>query len=297
MRGIFYQLLKEEMHRDENLFLVTADMGLGLIDPFRENFPNRFLNVGIAEQNMIGVASGLCNMGFRPVCYTISNFLTLRCYEQIRNDICLHDYPAILVGTSTGFDNGVLGPTHHVIDDIGAIKVLPGISIYSPATVAGIERVFEDLMQNPTVPAYVRIGKGKYEIEPLSDGINHMVIDNDSSTLIITHGVTLNYCVEAAKTDQTFDVFCMNKIRPLEASELLPLFQKYKRMIVVEDHVVNSGLYNMLCQFFVEHQPLSCQLQNISLPEGYAEKVGDKDYFSDFYGYSPDKIKQFVEVN
>ena len=127
MRNTFFDLLENRMHEDTSLFLIVADMGLGLVEKIQNKFPDRFLNVGISEQNMIGIASGLCNVGFRPFCYTISNFLIQRCFEQIRNDICLHNYPVTLVGTSTGFDNGLLGPTHQVIDDIGCIKILPNI--------------------------------------------------------------------------------------------------------------------------------------------------------------------------
>ncbi len=122
MRTIFFELLKSGMRTDPSLFLVTADMGLGLVEPFQQEFPDRFINVGIAEQNMAGVCAGLCNIGFRPLCYTISNFLVERCFEQLRNDVCLHDYPVTFIGTSTGFDNGNLGPTHHVVDDIGCVK-------------------------------------------------------------------------------------------------------------------------------------------------------------------------------
>lgn len=135
MRNEFFKLLEEEMRRDESLFFIAADMGLGLVEPIQREFPDRFLNIGISEQNMIGIAAGLCNTGFRPFCYTISNFITERCFEQIRNDVCLHKYPVTIVGTSTGFDNGLLGPTHQILDDIGCMKILPEMNIYSPGSV------------------------------------------------------------------------------------------------------------------------------------------------------------------
>ena len=108
MRSDYFKLLTDEMRKDEKIFFLMADTGYNLVEPLFEEFPDRTLNVGIAEQNMIGIAAGLVNMGFKPVCYAISQFLIHRCYEQIRNDLCHHDYPVILVGTSTGLDNGAV---------------------------------------------------------------------------------------------------------------------------------------------------------------------------------------------
>jgi len=281
------------MHEDESLYLIAGDMGLGLIEPIQNEFPDRFINVGIAEQNMIGVAAGLCNVGFRPFCYTISNFLVQRCFEQIRNDICLHKYPITLIGSSTGFDNGLLGPTHQIIDDIGCIKVLPNINIYSPSSCRSTRMVFEDIMKNKQ-PAYIRIGKGSYDIQALEDDVNHMVVMNDKSDiLIITHGTLLENCVRAANINNNFSIYCMNKIKPLNKTKIRELFEKYSKIVVIEDHIVTSGLYNSLCQCLVEMQYKQTHLYHIGPPEIYEDIVGDKDYFADKYGYSAEKIAQW----
>ena len=294
MRKEFFKLLKKKMHEDESIFLIVADMGLGLIEPIQKEFSDRFLNVGIAEQNMIGVAAGLCNVGFRPFCYTISNFLIQRCFEQIRNDICLHKYPITLVGTSTGFDNGLLGPTHQIIDDIGCVKTLPNLNIYSPSSISSIRIAFEDIMKNKQ-PTYIRVGKGSYDIEALEDDINHMIIINDKSDiLIITHGTILENCVKASKINNNFSIYCMNKIKPLNKTKIREIFKKYSKIVIIEDHFVTSGLYNSLCQFLVEMQYKQTNLYHIGTPEVYEERVGDKHYFANKYGYSPEKIAQFI---
>jgi transketolase len=129
MRGAFLDKLFQQMEIDETIFFLTADMGINLVEKFEEKYPDRFLNVGIAEQNLIGVAAGLAESGMRPYVYTISNFLVHRCLEQIRNDIVLHNLPVVLIGTSTGYDNGPLGPTHHMLEDWGTISNLQGIKI------------------------------------------------------------------------------------------------------------------------------------------------------------------------
>ena len=136
MRGKILDALFESMKVDENIFFLTADMGIGLIERFKEKFPNRFLNVGIAEQNLIGIAAGLVNLGYKPFVYTISNFAIHRCFEQIRNEIGLHKYKITILGTSCGYDNAPLGPTHHVIDDWSALSNIPNIDIFCPSSVS-----------------------------------------------------------------------------------------------------------------------------------------------------------------
>src|SRR5258705_2855187 len=249
MRSVFFELLKSKMKSDKRLFLVTADMGFGLIEQFEQLFPERLVNVGIAEQNQAGICAGLCNAGFRPMCYTISNFLVERCFEQVRNDICLHDYPVTLIGTSTGFDNGGLGPTHHVVDDIGCVKALPNIRIYSPSTVSAMRIAFEEILNEPK-PAYLRIGKGAYDLSIQSNRINHMVADSaKADMLVITHGNILENIMKGLAGDETISVYCMNRLKPLPGKELEELFSRFPVILVVEDHFAGSGLFNSLCQF------------------------------------------------
>lgn len=294
MRTAFFELLKNQMRLDDKLFLVVADMGLGLVEQFQKEFPNRFINVGIAEQNMIGISAGLCNASFRPICYTKSNFLIQRCFEQIRNDICLHKYPVVLVGTTTGFDDGRLGPTHQVIDDIGCIKALPEINIYSPSTVSSVRLVFEEILKNKK-PAYVRIGKGSFDINLSNTNVNQMVISSKlSDILVITHGNILEDCVKAASINHKFSIYCMNKIKPLDKDSLNLLFKKYSKIVVIEDHFVSSGLYNTLCQYLVESNSHKTKLYSIAPLGRYEEIVGDKAFFADRYGFSPPKINKFV---
>jgi transketolase len=159
MRGQIIDAIFQRMATNPDIFFLTADMGINLVEKFAEKYPNRFLNVGIAEQNLVGVSAGLANLGFRPFAYTISNFAVHRCFEQIRNDIGIHDYPLVLLGTSTGYDNAPLGPTHHIIDDWGAIKSIPKIDIYCPSSVTYAAFLVDYLLLAER-PAYVRIPKG-----------------------------------------------------------------------------------------------------------------------------------------
>jgi transketolase len=296
MRGEFFKLLKEEMGKDKSVFLLIADMGLGLVEPIQKEFPDRYLNIGISEQNMIGIAAGLCNTGFRPFCYTISNFLIERCYEQIRNDMCLHKYPVTLVGTSTGFDNGMLGPTHQVIDDIGCLKALPEIAIYSPGSISCIGKIFSEIKMEKR-PAYVRIGKSSYKTPAPPESINHMVVKSSKpDVLAITHGTMLENCIAAAGMTSRLSVYAMNKVKPLEPEKIKALFREYSKIVVIEDHFGTSGLYNSLCQYLADFRDVKPALYSLSTPGKYEEVVGNSAFFADRYGYSPAKIASFVET-
>lgn len=294
MRNRFFELLKSRMLNDKSIFLIVADMGLGIVEEFEKNFPDQFLNVGIAEQNMIGVAAGLCNIGYRPFCYTISNFITQRCFEQIRNDICIHKYPITLIGTSVGFDNGILGVTHYPIDDIGCMKTLLGMSIYSPSTIKSVEMCFNDIIES-NMPAYIRIGKGSYDV-PYVSGCDFFAVNNEkANTLLITHGNTLSYCIEAASCCCNVAVLCINKLKPIDNSLLQKIFEQYNKAIVVEEQLASCGLYNILCQAIVEGGKSSVDLKHISADDQYPAKIGDKDYFADKIGFSSSKIETSIK--
>jgi transketolase len=273
MRNVFFDALFEKMAEDESLFFVTADMGLGIVERFEQHYPDRIVNVGIAEQNMIGVAAGLANLGYRPVCYTISNFLVHRCLEQIRNDICLHEYPIMLVGTSTGFDNGKLGPTHQVIDDIGPIKALPKIRIYSPGSDSGMENVVAAAFSENN-PCYIRLGKGGMDTKETT--LNGLVRCNGKDELIITHGTLL----EDVINNSAADVLMINQVHPLSGANLdLDIFSNYKHVSIVEDQNHISGLYNSMCQLFNENGILkSIKTDTLDMSDGYIDVIGDAQY-------------------
>ena len=294
MRGDFFNRLHEEMKNNENIFFLMGDTGYNLVEPLFEEFPERTLNVGVAEQNLIGIAAGLCNLGYKPICYGITNFMIHRCLEQIRNDLCMHDYPVVIVGTSTGLDNGALWATHYMVDDIGCVKPFPNMHIYSPSSVESIDKIFDEVI-NLKHPAYVRITKKSFSENVKIEKINHYVIKNeDVDILIISHGRMISNSYEAAKISGKVSVFAMDQIKPIDKNMLQTLTTEYKIIIVVEDNF-NSGLYNSVCQFVVESHTHDLDVYSISPDESYGNYVGDTAYLDDLYGLTPDKINKFIE--
>jgi len=265
MRGVFLEKLHSKMKVDPSLFFLTADMGINLVEKFEEDFPDRYLNVGIAEQNLIGVAAGLAESGMRPYVYTISNFLTHRCLEQVRNDIVLHNLPVTLVGTSTGYDNGPLGPTHHMLDDWGVMANLPGIEIYAPFNKASAIEVF-DLVYKSNNPSYVRIAKGSGIENP-----SEQIAKKTSETLILSYGSACKFAFELS-VKHGYDFLAITKLGLSSFAELNSHCRAYAEILIIEDHFSSTGMYSYVTQW-INLYNLPIVAKHLG-PTTYSLKVG-----------------------
>ena len=290
MRNQIIDQIHSEMKNDQSIFFLTADMGINLVEKIENDFPQRFLNVGISEQNLIGVASGLINSGFKVVAYTISNFLVHRCFEQLRNDISLHKKPILLVGTSCGYDNAPLGPTHHVIDDWGYIKNLPGFEVYCPSNVSYCEGLFKKLI-NSKKPVYLRIPKGGFD--KISDKKDFQFLKSSNENLFVTYGALSEELLPLfEKHNQSIVIF--NKLHPIDGEEILKIFNDFRNIYVVEDHFGSNGLYDSLCKLIVNNK-YQFNIQSIC-PSDYDLKVGvNLKYFFELNKLNLTSLKLFTK--
>ena len=267
MRELFFNSLINEMRKNDKLYFLTADMGMGLVEQIEQEFPRRYLNVGIAEQNLIGVAAGLAESGFRPYVYTISNFLVHRCLEQIRNDLILHKLPVVLIGTSTGFDHGSLGPTHHIVEDWGVLANFPGLDVKCPYDEITVKKIWNESI-NTRRPMYVRIPKGK-GFQFNSSGVGKY----DEKNIVISYGSALALAAEYAKAKSaklvaTEDLgLAINKKLEMELAG-----EKIESITIFEDHFPWTGLYSYVCQWVVQKK-LDIQILSIA-PHEYATFAG-----------------------
>lgn len=267
MRNKFIDLIYQEMKLDDSIVFLTADMGINLVEKIQKHYPDRFHNVGIAEQNLIGIAAGLAESGYRPFAYTISNFISIRALEQIRNDLVLHELPVTLVGTSTGFDNAPLGPTHHMLDDWGILSGLPNLDIFCPAQISSIEPIFRYCL-NSTFPTYVRIPKGVGVSQPLFN-------IGAANILVMSYGSASGLAVQHAQ-ENGMDYLILEQLSPFDPSKWD--LSNYKEIIVIEDHFPSIGMYSKLCRFKNE-KSLNSKVISIA-PTNFSLKVGSS--FSDF---------------
>jgi transketolase len=268
MRNQIIQQIYNEMKTDKEIFFLTADMGINLVEKIENDYPDRFLNVGIAEQNLIGVASGLINTGFKVVVYTISNFLVHRCFEQLRNDIALHKKAIVMIGTSCGYDNAALGPTHHIIDDWGGIKNLPGFEVYCPSNINYCHNLFSKLI-NSNRAVYLRIPKGGFD--KIDQNSDCQFLEKKSDNIFLTYGALVEELYPLFdEHDQSMLIF--NKLHPIEKLSILNILEKFKKVYIVEDHFSSNGLYDSICKLIVNSNS-KFQLESFS-PKDYDLKVG-----------------------
>lgn len=276
MRNLIIKKIFDVMSENKDVFFLTADMGINLVEPIQEEYPDRFLNVGIAEQNLIGVSAGLANLGYRPFAYTISNFVIHRCLEQIRNDISLHDYPITLIGTSTGFDNAPLGPTHHVTDDWGILKSFSNFQVFCPSSMAFAGSLVSRVLTESR-PTYIRVPKGN-PVEP--DYVEDLIYigSEDSATVLITYGSLTQECLKVYKSNAGISVIVLNRLFPLDEQLLVDKLKLHEVVVVVEDHFPTTGFYGSLCEILIRND-LNNKVVSLG-PRGATFEVGSSaDYY------------------
>jgi transketolase len=208
MRRAFAEFLVSTAKNDDKIFFLTGDLGYKVFDEFKEQFPDRYLNVGIAEANMVGIAAGLAQQGFKPICYSIASFLIPRAYEQIRFFSGYNEYKIVYIGAGGGFAYGESGATHHSLDDVGLAKLIPGLDIYVPSGPLSLTKSLEQSMTSIS-SSYIQIGKfGEKDVDTSSD-------TSSCETLILTYGpVASEAKIAVARLKQKVKILVLNRIKP-----------------------------------------------------------------------------------
>jgi len=287
MRNLIINTVLDLMSKDEDIFFLTGDMGINLVEPIQNQFPKRFLNVGIAEQNLIGVSAGLANLGYRPFAYTISNFLIHRCLEQIRNDISLHDYPITLVGTSTGFDNSPLGPTHHIVDDWGMLKSFANFNVYCPSSVSYARSIVPRVLSQD-LPTYIRVPKGS-PTNPDSTEDLILIGSPKSEIAIVTYGGLVQECLKVHEANTGVAIIVVNQVFPLDEDRMIEHLSGKRQIYVVEDHVPSTGLYGSLCELVVRAN-IRVNIEGLGPTEPVFEVGSTPDYYFRRFGLDSDSL-------
>ncbi len=246
MRTAFIDQLIREAELHDDIFLVVGDLGFSVIEPFAQRFANRYLNVGIAEQNMTGVAAGLAMEGDNVDIYSIGNFPTLRCMEQIRYDVAYHNLSVKIVAVGGGYAYGSLGASHHATEELGMIRTIPNMTVCAPGDPAEA-RAITTYSANHPGPMYIRLGKAgepSVHSSPISLNTGEIVVvrETDSPVAILSTGAMLDYAVRFAQ-DHNVDcsIYSFPFIKPMDSVRLQQIASKYLKLITIEEHQRSSG--------------------------------------------------------
>ena len=249
MRNAFADEITKIAQQREDIVLLSGDIGNRLFDKFKDVAPGRFFNCGVAEANMVGVAAGMAASGLRPVCYTIASFLTYRVIEQIRLDLGYHHQRVILVGTGAGLSYASLGSTHHSVEDMGMLRLIPGLAVLAPGDEKELRPALRAALDYPG-PVYIRIGKkGEpivHETEPKFEIGKALRLREGKEVWILALGNTLPLAVEAATQLDSRGVGCgvasMGSLKPLDTRILSEIFGSARVVATLEEHSVLGGL-------------------------------------------------------
>lgn len=297
MRTSFINQLLEEAKNNNKIFLVIGDLGYHVVEPFMEAFPERFLNVGIAEQNMAGVAAGLAMSGFNVYIYSIGNFPTLRCLEQIRNDIAYHKANVKIVSVGAGYAYGSLGATHQPTEEIGALRAIPNMVVATPGDPIEAKAIAKFSAEYEG-PVYIRLGKAGEKIVHTKEDI--IVKAGDILPITIGKGnkkavLACGNIMAAAKKqiidhNLPYDLYSMPFVKPINVEQLKAIVERYPEgLITIEEHQKSCGMgsavieivNDLYAQGTIERYP---SIKRIAIPDEFAPVVGSQNYLREYEG-------------
>lgn len=301
MRNAFADELRVLADADEDLVLLSGDIGNRLFDRFKDSHAERFLNCGVAEANMIGMAAGLALSGMRPVAYTITAFATVRCLEQIRVDLCYHDLPVTVVGVGAGLSYAALGYTHHAGEDIGFMRLLPNMSVLCP----GDQWEARAALRAATThdgPVYLRLGKkGEPEVHaempPFRIGGSH-VVARGGDVCLLGVGTLLPMARDAAgilgNRGISAEVVSLYSVKPLDDDLLERAFADYPLVVVIEEHSRAGGAGGAVAEWLADRSGTGGRLLRIGLPDAIFHEAGSQDYARGQLGLTPQAITRRI---
>jgi transketolase len=277
--------------------LIVGDLGFGVVVEFARRFPNQFLNVGVSEQNMAGVAAGMAMSGRIVFTYSIANFPTLRCIEQIRNDICYHGANVTVAAVGGGLAYGALGMTHHATEDLAVMRCLPRMTVVAPGDPQETARAVNWLAQG-VGPAYLRLGRdGEPSVHPGEiawiPGKAITLREGGDITLVATGGMLETAMKTAARLTEAghqTTVLSMHTIKPLDADAVLRAAQRTRNIVTLEEHSILGGLGGAVAETLAEAGLSGIRFLRIGLPSEFCTTVGDQDYLRRYYGLDPDSV-------
>lgn len=288
MRDAFVRTLIEIAKQDKDVLLVTGDLGFGVLKSFWEQLPNQFINIGIDEQNMTGFAAGLSLEGKTVFTYSIGNFPTLRCLEQIRNDCAYHNANVKIICVGGGFVYGSLGMSHHATEDLGVMRALPGVTIFAPADLSEAEAATWAIYKQQGT-CYLRLGRGgepRLHSTPVNeeDVLSAIRFNDGKDAAIFSTGAIADEVVEAIKllNEKGVDVayYTFPRLKPIDGKTICECVEKYPYIFTVEEHNVIGGLGSAVAEICVSLKLAHKKaiIRRIAINDIFCSEVGSQKY-------------------
>ena len=301
MRTAFINELVELARLNPKIFLIVGDLGYSVVEPFAKEFPARFLNAGVAEQNMTGLAAGLASEGYHVFTYSIANFPVFRCAEQIRNDIAYHNLPVTVVAVGGGMAYGNLGYSHHAVQDMALLRTFPGMLIAAPGDPVETRSVLRYLSTNPQ-PSYLRLGKaGEPLVHSAEFGIipGHLVFSPvgnvEAKNLIVTTGATLKIASDALleSGSQDWRLASLPLWSSRHIKELSAQMKDFSKIVTVEDHL-RAGGFGSFIREAMDEVGLMPQICTMALSEEACGYVASQQALNKIGGLSRERLRELI---
>jgi transketolase len=294
MRDAFVEALTELTGEDPSVVLVTGDLGFGVLTDYAERFPDNFVNAGVAEQNMTALACGMALEGARAYTYSIANFPTLRCLEQLRNDVCYHGAAVTVVAVGGGFSYGPLGMSHFATEDLAIMRAIPGMAVVAPSDPWMAYELARQLYRAGG-PAYLRLDKGKAGLPPgpVELGKVRMVREGEDGVIFVTGGVLAEALAATdilAEEGISVAVVDVHTLKPFDESGVRRAAQGRPVVVTLEEHNVVGGLGSAVAEALLEGGVAPRKFQRIGLADCFPEVVGDQDYLRRTHGLDRNAI-------
>ena len=303
MRSTFVRCLTEKAEIDDRIFLLTPDMGYSVLEIFRDKFPSRFCNTGIAEQNTIGIASGLALLGKVVYVYSIIPFVTMRCFEQIRVDVAYMNTNVRIIGVGAGLSYGPAGATHHSIEDISIIRSLPNFTVCCPGDPLEVKRIINQSI-NHKGPMYIRLAKNNEinihnENDKIEIGKASLVKEGKDFVLITTSNmleIGNKWCVEWESEGINATLISMHTIKPLDTDIIKAVINNNTPIITLEEHNIIGGLGSAVSEVIAE-SGVAVKFKRIAINDEYTHLIGSQNYLRNKLGLiqKPDLNKIFLK--
>lgn len=302
MRDQVINTILETAKKNQHILLVTGDLGFGVLDSFRKECPDQFFNAGVSEQNMTGLSAGLALEGKTVCVYSIGNFPTFRCLEQIRNDVSYHKADVKIICVGAGFSYGSLGMSHHATEDIAILRAVPGIEILSPSDIYEAEKLTEYMLQS-NKPCYLRLDKSSAgrNANPDSqclDGKLRFIMSNSErlhsrpGIVIFATGGILQEALAVADKIEKYHVslYSVPFIEPFDVSGFWEILDGSRLIVSVEEHSIRGGLGSLLAEEILEYSGKRPDLLRVGMKDGFSEHTGSQAYLREMHQMDSDSI-------